>query len=101
MRNMEVEFDSKRLRSLYTDPNATEGYSEALVKRFRFVLSLIVAAQDERDFRFLPGLRFEKLKGKRSHQHSFRLNDQWRLIIEMRGKGPRKTVGVIEIADYH
>ena len=98
---MDVEFDSKRLRSLYTDANATEGFSEGVVRRFRFVMGLIVAAADERDFHFLPGLRFEKLKGKRSHQHSFRLNDQWRLVIELRGKGPRKTVGIIEIADYH
>ena len=98
---MEVEFADKRLRVLYTDPRATEGYSDAVVKRFRFVMGLIVSARDERDFYFLPGLRFEKLKGNRSHQHSFRLNDQWRLIIELRGKGPRKIVGVIEIADYH
>ena len=67
----------------------------------RFVVGLIVAAQDERDFAFLPGLAFEKLKGKRAHQHSLRLNDQWRLIIELRGKGPRKIIGVVEIADYH
>lgn len=98
---MEVEFDAKQLRTLYTDPRASEGFSEAIVKRFRFVVGLIVSAHDERDFHFLPGLRFEKLKAKRSHQHSFRLNDQWRLIIELRGKGPRKTVGVIEIVDYH
>lgn len=101
LRCMEIEFENKKLRSLYTDPTATEGFSEALVKRFRFVMGLIVAAKDERDFNFLPGLRFERLKGKRSHQHSFRLNDQWRLIIEIRGKAPRKTIGVIEIADYH
>ena len=98
---MEVEFDAKKLRALYTDPNATGGFSDAVVKRFRFVMGLIVNARDERDFQFLPGLRFEKLKGKRSHQHSLRLNDQWRLIIELRGKGPHKTIGVIEIADYH
>lgn len=98
---MEVEIADKKLRALYTDPQATGGYSDAIVKRFRFVMGLIVNAQDERDFYFLSGLRFEKLKGNRSHQHSFRLNDQWRLIVELRGKGPRKTVGVIEIADYH
>ena len=30
-----------------------------------------------------------------------RLNDQWRLIVELKGEAPRKTVHVIEIADYH
>lgn len=98
---MEVEFDDKKLRQLYTDVGVTAGLAEGLVKRFRFVVGLIVAAVDERDFRAFPGLRFEKLKGKREHQHSFRLNDQWRLIIEIRGEGPRKRIGIVEIADYH
>lgn len=98
---MEVAFDDKKLRLLYTDAQTTAWFSEAIVKRFRFVVGLIVAAQDERDFAFLPGLAFEKLKGKRAHQHSLRLNDQWRLIIELRGKGPRRIIGVVEIADYH
>lgn len=98
---MNLEFDDKGLRSLDTDLQETGGFSEGIVKRFRFVVGFIAAAQDERDFRILPGLRFEKLKAKRAHQHSLRLNDQWRLIIEIRGEGPQKRIGAIEIADYH
>jgi plasmid maintenance system killer protein len=30
-----------------------------------------------------------------------RLNDQWRLIVELKGEAPNKTVLIIEIADYH
>jgi plasmid maintenance system killer protein len=30
-----------------------------------------------------------------------RLNDQWRLIIELRAQGAGKSVHVVEIADYH
>jgi proteic killer suppression protein len=30
-----------------------------------------------------------------------RLNDQWRLVIELRGESPSKTVYVVEIVDYH
>jgi plasmid maintenance system killer protein len=30
-----------------------------------------------------------------------RLSDQWRLIIELRGEAPTKTVFIVEIVDYH
>jgi toxin HigB-1 len=49
----------------------------------------------------MKSLHFEKLKGSRDHQHSMRLNDQWRLIVELDGKAPNKTVVVIGIEDYH
>jgi plasmid maintenance system killer protein len=30
-----------------------------------------------------------------------RLNDQWRLILELGEQGSKKTVHVVEITDYH
>jgi proteic killer suppression protein len=58
-------------------------------------------SSDERVFYNLKSLHFEKLKGDRSHQHSMRLNKQWRLIIEFEGIAPNKLVAVISIEDYH
>jgi proteic killer suppression protein len=72
-----------------------------MVKAFRKRMQTIRAARDERDFYALQSLRFEKLKGARSHQHSMRLNDQWRLILEFEGKGEKKTLVVVGIEDYH
>ena len=45
-------------------------------------MQMIRAASDERTFYELKSLHFEKLKGDRSHQHSMRLNKQWRFIVE-------------------
>ena len=59
------------------------------------------SALDERVFYNLKSLHFEKLKGNRSHEHSMRLNKQWRLIIELEGTAPNKLVAVISIEDYH
>lgn len=99
---MEVVFRDKTLQTLYTDLGAYAPYADAIVKRFRKVVWIIQAAVDERDFvTFGKGLGFERLKGDRAHQHAFRLNDQFRLIAEIRGQAPRKTVEVIEIVDYH
>jgi toxin HigB-1 len=64
-------------------------------------MQVIRAALDERDFYALKSLRYEKLKGRRGHQHSMRLNDQFRLIVEYEGTGPDKTVVVVGIEDYH
>ena len=98
---MKVEFDDPDLDRLEVDATFNAGYAPAIVRGFRKVMQAIRAAGDERDLYRLKGLRFEKLKGKRQHQHSLRINEQWRLIVELRGEGRDKWVGVVEIADYH
>lgn len=98
---MEVRFKDDSLDRLETDESYDGGLSQALVKAFRKRMQFIRSAHDERDFYVMKSLHFEKLKGKRSHQHSMRLNDQFRLIIEFETKGTDKTVVVVEIEDYH
>ena len=101
MVRMDVEFADGDLDRLETDRGFSAGLERGVVKAFRKVMQLIRNAPDERDFYALKGLHFEKLKGERSHQRSFRLNKQWRLVVELRGVAPDKTVVVIEIEDYH
>lgn len=98
---MEVQFKDDTLDSLETDSSFTAGYAQALVTAYRKRMQQIRAAIDERDFYALRSLNFEKLKGKRSHQHSMRLNKQWRLILELDDSTNPKTVIVIGIEDYH
>jgi proteic killer suppression protein len=100
---MEVMFDDDDLDRLEVDPKFTGGNTPPVVKAYRNRMQLIRAAPDERDFYRLKSLRFEKLKGKRKHQHSMRLNDQYRLILEILKKdNPRGAViKVVGIEDYH
>jgi toxin HigB-1 len=98
---MEVEFEDPALERLATDSSFTGGYDVAIVKAFRKRIQLIHAALDERDFRAMRSINFEKLKGNREGQHSMRLNDQWRLIVRLQARAPGKTVVVVEIVDYH
>ena len=49
----------------------------------------------------MRSLNFEKLKGDRSHQHSLRVNQQYRLIVEIKPSDPKNIIVVVEIADYH
>ena len=98
---MQVEHARKDLERLEADPAFHAGFARDVVVAYRKRMQLIRAAQDERDFYALKSLRFEKLKGARAHQRSMRLNDQWRLIIEIKQASPKNIIRIVAIEDYH
>ncbi len=98
---MEVQFKNDDLDRLEIDANFNAGHSQEVVSKFRQRMQYIRSALDERDFYGMKSLHFEKLKGNRSHQHSMRLNKQWRLIIELDKEIKPTTVIIIGIEDYH
>lgn len=98
----EVRFKDESLEELQReDAKRDKAYPLGIAKVFRKRLQFIRSAGDERDFYSQRSLRFERLQGKREHQHSMRLNDQWRLILEIEGDNPKKTVWIVAIEDYH
>jgi toxin HigB-1 len=98
---MDVQFASDDLDRLETDPTFEMGLSQAIVKAYRRRVQGIRAAVDERDFYAMKSWHFEKLAGARSHQRSIRLNDQYRLILELVEGDRGKHVYIILIEDYH
>lgn len=98
---MDVVFKDPDLDRLETDADFSAGFSDAVVKGYRKAMQHIRAASDERTLYARRSFNFEKLKGDRSGQHSMRLNDQWRLILQIQGEHPDKKICVIEIVDYH
>jgi proteic killer suppression protein len=98
---MEITFRDPNLDKLETDPDFTAGYGKEIVKAFRKRIQAIRAAKDERDLSAVRGNRFEKLKGKREHQYSLRLNDQMRLVVEIESATPKNKIIVDGIEDYH
>ena len=97
---MEVRHADRKLERLETDGGYDAGFDRAIVKAYRKRMQMIRAATDERDFYGLKSLHYEKLKGNRKHQRSMRLNDQFRLIIELEEANGKRVV-VISIEDYH
>jgi proteic killer suppression protein len=83
-----------------SDETFTAGFSPAIIKVFRKRMQTIRAAPDERNFYALKSLHFEKLKSN-PNQHSMKINDQFRLIIELEGIGQAKTAVIVVIEDYH
>ncbi|MBI1784951.1 type II toxin-antitoxin system RelE/ParE family toxin [Candidatus Sumerlaeota bacterium] len=98
---MEIKFDDEDLDVLETDTTQDGSYPPGIAKAFRKRVAWIRFSTTEKDLRGIPGYRFEKLQGDRAHQHSMRLNDQWRLIMEIRDEAGRKIVHLIGIEDYH
>lgn len=98
---MDVAFKEMSLDRLETDASFNAGFGDAVVKAYRKRMQQIRAATDERIFYAHRSFHFEKLKGDRDGQFSMRLNDQWRLIVELHGQAPKKTVYIVEITDYH
>ena len=99
---MDVRFaDQQNLERLENEVGFNAGFGVPVVRGFRKVIQVIRSAPDERTFYAMRSLNFEKLKGKRSHQHSFRLNIQWRLIVEIEDSSPKHIVVLMGIEDYH
>jgi len=89
-----------RLSKLEFGEGGDSGFAPGVVKAFRKRMQQIRAAVDERAFYALASLRYEKLQ-RRPGQHSMRLNDQWRLVIEYEGSGKDKVAVIMAIEDYH
>jgi proteic killer suppression protein len=98
---MEVRFADKMLDRMESDPDETGGFSAPIVKAFRKCMQAIRAAPDERVFYAMKSLHFEKLKGRRQHQQSMRLNDQQRLILQLEGKAAQKVVVIVAIESHY
>lgn len=98
---MQVKFAKAYLKRLEADAAFTAGFSINIVHTYRKCMQLIRASADERDLYAFKSRRFERLKGARSDQHSLRLNDQWRLIVEIEPNRPKNILIIVSIEDYH
>lgn len=93
---LDVEFADDDLDRLEVDRTFTAGFGVEVVRGFRKAMMAIRAAEDSRDL-YRGGLRTEKLNGARQHQHSIRLNGEWRLIVEINAA----KITIVQIEDYH
>ena len=98
---MNIRFATKDLDRLEADPSVQIGLPPAIIKAYRKRLGDLRDAVDLRDLYAFKSWRFEKLQGKRSHQHSIRLNDQFRLIVELEEERSGPSIAIVGIEDYH
>lgn len=94
---MRFKFDDRKLEALYTEEKGAHKYGAAVVDAFFEVMAIIESALDERDLRANKSLHYEKLKGQLQRQHSLRLTDQYRLIIERDTDEQGRILWIIKI----
>ncbi len=97
---MNVRFVDKKLERLEIEQAYAARFGPDVVKSFRRKMQAIRSAVDERAFYAMKSLHYEKLKGSRSHQRSMRLNDQFRLILEITNEDG-KTVVIVGIEPHY
>lgn len=68
-----------------------------LHRKAAFLIDRLYAAQSVRDLQSSPGLRIEKLKGRRTGEYSLRINDQYRICFRIHDGDAID----VEITDYH
>jgi plasmid maintenance system killer protein len=92
----------KTLQQMEDDSQFNNGYSHAVADKFRMRIQQIVAADNENDLRSNGPLHFEKLKGKRRHQYSIRVDKSFRLIFQIESAGDdHKRLVIIGMENYH
>lgn len=98
---MRFTFKTRKLLQLYEEDKGAAKYDSGAAAAFFEVMAIIDSAPDERTLYGLKSLHFEKLKGKRKHERSLRLNKQWRLIVEILSDVEGNFLLIKDIEDYH
>lgn len=99
---MQIDFATHDLRRLFEDDTFRPKHlGTDVIKAYRKKVGLVLYARDERDLTSMRSLHYKRLTGDRVGQHSIRLNDQWRLILNPITRDDGKTMLIIEIVDYH
>lgn len=97
---MKINIKAKDLKKLY-ETGKHKFLPDPIVKKFFKAFAILENATSIYDIQAFTSLNFEHLIGKRKHQHSLRLNNQWRLIIELDDPIHPSSITIIDIEDYH
>ena len=98
---MKFAFKDRKLEALFLRGEGAELLPENVVRRFLFVMEIIVDAPDERIFYAAKSFQTEKLRGDRAGQFGIRLNKQFRLCFEIHKDQNGNIIYILEIVDYH
>ena len=98
---LEVHHDDPDLARLELEAAFTASFAVPVVKGFRKVMQRLRTVSRKASLYRFGGLKLEQLKGKRKHEHSMRLNNKWRLIVEFEGEEPNEIVRMKGIENHY
>jgi proteic killer suppression protein len=102
---MIVEFKTDYLAELYETPldeiKGKHAFGREIIKQYKKKVQLLIGLTKIEQLRQFRGLNFEPLKGDRKGECSIRLNDQYRLIFEVKDKQQIEIILINEISKHY
>lgn len=103
---MEIEFEEEELFELFQvrldkPLRGKQKYPIQIIQSYQDRVNLLYSIERLEVLKFIPGARFEYLKGDRKGQCSLRLNNQYRLIITPIDKDKIKIILINEISKHY
>lgn len=96
---MDVDFRNNNLVELYeTGRNKKYKLQPNILRKFFMRIQELEAAKDIHDLWKKPSLNFERLQGFKN-RYSLRLQDKWRLEIEIEWENEEQTEGTVYIVE--
>jgi proteic killer suppression protein len=96
---LQVDFKNKHLVELYTTGRSRKYPLQSnVIRKFIEVVAILESADDIYDLWNEPSLKFERMKGY-ENRYSARLNQKWRLEMEIDWENQEKTIGIILITE--
>jgi proteic killer suppression protein len=94
-----VSFGDRATEDLYHNrpTGRSRRYPPDIVAAALIKMDMLNGAAALQDLRSPPGNRLEALKGELAHDHSIRVNDQWRLVFRWDGNNAHE----VRLTDYH
>lgn len=100
-RPMKCTFKDKRLALIQTQRAAETGLPVAAISLARGRLTLLAAAPDERSLRNWKSLAYSTINEPDDGARSVRLNDDWRMMIQILNESEPPTILIEAIVGYN
>ncbi len=100
---MNFRFEQKDTLRLFLNDDGPmkKALPPEVTQRFFAAMDNVLAADDERDLRRVPGYHFEKVPSEGEGCYSIRLGKQFRLIFRLHDEAGEQTLEVVDVRDYH
>ena len=102
---MTVVFKTEYLAYLYEKPLDTikgkHHFGKDIIKQFKRKIEILMSIKNITQLKEFKSLSFEFLKGNRKGECSIRLNQQYRLIFEIKNKDELEIIMVHEISKHY
>ena len=104
---MEVRFEQKYLKELYTDAKSDKEhrYQPQIIRKYIHIIDLMKAEKNILGLMKYNSLRYEKLSGDKEGLSSVRVNDQYRIEFEEQIKDNEMIATICNIMElsnhYH